>query len=54
MYEAFGDYNTMMELTESLIRELAQLVVMDNCGHQPEVEKPDEFVKLVQNFLSEN
>jgi lysyl-tRNA synthetase, class II len=30
VYEAFGDYRTMMELTESLIRELARMVVMDN------------------------
>ncbi|MCH8270104.1 MAG: lysine--tRNA ligase [Planctomycetes bacterium] len=29
VYEAFGDYSTMMELTESLIRELAQLVAVE-------------------------
>ena len=31
----------------------SRLVVLDNCGHQPEVEKPEEFVKVVQDFLSE-
>ena len=32
----------------------SRLVVLDNCGHHPEVEKPDEFVKIVQDFLSED
>src|SRR5438552_15994646 len=29
VYQAFGDYGTMMELTESLVRELAQMVLME-------------------------
>jgi pimeloyl-ACP methyl ester carboxylesterase len=30
----------------------SRLVVLDNCGHHPEVEKPDEFVQQVQAFLA--
>jgi len=30
----------------------SQLSVIDGCGHRPEVEKPGEFVKQVQQFLS--
>lgn len=32
--------------------EGSQMAVLDNCGHQPEIEKPDEFVELVRKFLS--
>ena len=30
----------------------SRLTILDGCGHHPEIEKPDEFVKLVQDFLS--
>ncbi|MBI4640843.1 MAG: alpha/beta hydrolase [Candidatus Tectomicrobia bacterium] len=30
----------------------SRLVVLDNCGHQPEIEKPDEFIGVVHPFLS--
>jgi pimeloyl-ACP methyl ester carboxylesterase len=30
----------------------SQLSIIDDCGHRPEVEKPGEFVKLVNQFLS--
>ena len=30
----------------------SRLAVLEDCGHQPEVEKPDEFVRVVQSFLS--
>jgi pimeloyl-ACP methyl ester carboxylesterase len=30
----------------------SQLVILDNCGHHPEVEQPDEFVRRVQAFLA--
>ena len=29
----------------------SELVVIDNCGHSPQVEKPDEFVRLALDFL---
>jgi pimeloyl-ACP methyl ester carboxylesterase len=29
----------------------SQLKVIDNCGHMPEMEKTDEFVRTVQDFL---
>jgi len=32
----------------------SRLAVLDNCGHQPEIEKPDEFARLVQAFLSQS
>jgi pimeloyl-ACP methyl ester carboxylesterase len=30
----------------------SQLVILDNCGHHPEVEQSDEFVRRVQAFLA--
>lgn len=30
----------------------SRLAVLDHCGHRPEVEKPEEFVRLVHRFLS--
>ena len=29
----------------------SELVVVDDCGHSPQVEKPDEFVRLALEFL---
>ena len=29
----------------------SDLVVIDNCGHSPQIEKPDEFVKIALDFL---
>jgi pimeloyl-ACP methyl ester carboxylesterase len=31
----------------------SRLVVLNNCGHRPEVEQSDEFVRVVHQFLSE-
>ena len=30
----------------------SDLVIIDNCGHAPQVEKPDEFVKVALDFLA--
>ena len=30
----------------------SKLVVLDNCGHHPEIEKTEEFLRVVQQFLS--
>jgi pimeloyl-ACP methyl ester carboxylesterase len=30
----------------------SQLVILDNCGHHPEVEQSDQFVRHVQPFLA--
>jgi pimeloyl-ACP methyl ester carboxylesterase len=30
----------------------SDLVVIDNCGHSPQVEKPDEFIKASLDFLA--
>jgi len=32
--------------------EGSRLVVVDKCGHHPEIEKPNEFVVTVQDFLA--
>ena len=29
----------------------SKLEIIDNCGHRPEVEKPEEFIRIVQDFL---
>ena len=31
----------------------SRLEVIENCGHRPEVEQTEQFVRLVQDFLSE-
>lgn len=31
----------------------ARLAVLDNCGHRPEIEKSDGFVRLAREFLSD-
>ena len=31
----------------------SDLAVIDNCGHRPEIERPDEFVRLVRGFLAD-
>lgn len=46
LYEAFGDYNTMRELTESLFRECARCVKTEGIGHQASGTGSD----LVLNF----
>ena len=33
--------------------EGSRLEVIDNCGHRPEIEKTDEFLALVQEFLAD-
>ena len=33
--------------------EGSRLVVLDNCGHHPEIEKSDEFASLVHQFLTD-
>jgi pimeloyl-ACP methyl ester carboxylesterase len=30
----------------------SQLVVIDNCGHAPQVEKPEEFLNIAMDFLT--
>jgi pimeloyl-ACP methyl ester carboxylesterase len=30
----------------------SQLVILDNCGHHPEIEQSDQFVRHVQTFLA--
>ena len=39
------------ELYKKAIRG-SDLVVIDNCGHSPQVEKPDEFIKAALEFLA--
>ena len=31
----------------------SRLELLDNCGHRPEIERPEEFVTLVEEFLAE-
>ena len=34
--------------------EGSRLVVLDDCGHRPELERPDEFVARVHQFLADS
>ena len=31
----------------------SRLAVLDDCGHRPEIERPDEFAEVVRGFLKE-
>ena len=31
----------------------SRLAILDQCGHSPQLEKPDEFLKIVLDFLAE-
>jgi pimeloyl-ACP methyl ester carboxylesterase len=32
--------------------EGSELAIFDDCGHRPEIEKRDEFISRVKNFLA--
>jgi pimeloyl-ACP methyl ester carboxylesterase len=34
------------------VMKSARLSVFDNCGHRPEIEKPADFLREVEGFLS--
>ena len=38
------------EMYQNVISD-SHLTVIDNCGHAPQLEKPDEFVKIALDFL---
>jgi pimeloyl-ACP methyl ester carboxylesterase len=40
------------ESYHSAIRN-SRLVLLDDCGHHPEIEQADQFVRLVQEFLAD-
>lgn len=50
LYEAFGDYNTMMELTESLIRECATLVAQSSPSRQLQLPFGDLRIDFARPF----
>ena len=58
VYEAFGDYLTMLELTEALIRHLALKIsedgVIEWCGHQINYAEPFRRVTYGQLFEQAN
>ncbi len=64
VYQAFGNYMTMMELTENLIRHLAQLVskeknnsdtaIIEWDGHQIDYAKPFRKITYAQLFEEAN
>jgi pimeloyl-ACP methyl ester carboxylesterase len=31
----------------------ARMFVLDNCGHAPNIEQPEEFNRLAEEFLAE-
>jgi pimeloyl-ACP methyl ester carboxylesterase len=51
----WGDHDRMfpIEHAQAFAKEIpgAKLVVIPKCGHVPQVEKPDEFVAALENFL---
>jgi pimeloyl-ACP methyl ester carboxylesterase len=30
----------------------SKLSIIDNCGHVPDIEKPDEFIKIALDFMA--
>ncbi|MBN2211784.1 MAG: lysine--tRNA ligase [Sedimentisphaerales bacterium] len=58
VYQAYGDYMTMMELTENLIRRLALMVhpegVIEWCGHKIDYGRPFRRVTFAQRFAEAN
>ena len=42
----------MIEPAPDLEAAATRLVVIDNCGHSPQVEKPQAFLDAVLPFLS--
>jgi pimeloyl-ACP methyl ester carboxylesterase len=52
----WGRQDSVVPLSASEVYHRAiagsRLAVIEDCGHRPEVEKPGEFVPLVQRFLS--
>ena len=55
-YEAFGDYHSMMDLTESLVRHLAQMIepsgMVEWDGHQIDYQQPFRRVTYAELFQS--
>ena len=53
----WGRENAIVPLSASQVyRESipgSRLDIIDDCGHRPEIERPDEFVRLVKEFLLE-
>jgi len=58
VYQAYGDYMTMMELTENLIRRLALMVnpdgVIEWCGHKIDYAQPFRRITYAQRFVEVN
>ena len=52
----WGQQDAVVPLSASQVYQESikdsQLAVVENCGHRVEVEKSDEFVRLVKQFLS--
>jgi pimeloyl-ACP methyl ester carboxylesterase len=48
-----GDRLVPPHVGERAVKEIpgAELVVMDDCGHNPQCEKPEEFASLVLTFM---
>ena len=52
----WGDQDSIVPLSvgkiynESIHR--SELKIIENCGHQPEIEKPREFVEILKDFFS--
>jgi pimeloyl-ACP methyl ester carboxylesterase len=38
--------------SEDAITPRSRLVVIQNCGHMPVMEKPAEFARLAENFMA--
>jgi len=46
--------NSSLELVSLLSNESKpRLVIVSECGHLPHEEKPDEFLKIVKEFIEE-
>jgi proline iminopeptidase len=53
----YGDYDPLTQLAAAKIHESihnSELIVLDNCGHFPFIEKQNEFNEVLTNFMKLN
>jgi predicted esterase len=50
-YDQIFNISLAYELQKHLGTQRAEIVVMKNCGHAPQIENPREYNRIILNFL---